>query len=213
MLKPRDLLTEIADLQEQVNINRRSSRATYNQTGTAITVPQSIVHSFTGSGDINGWQMAGWWNSGGTIYNKRAFIFAFVPANFIVTSATLVTKAMARYLTGWTNPPDGYYTIQQAKLYNMTNVNDAALDFPYASEYGILYGAASVSDISTAAWGGFWSPAANATVQIKSADVKQYLTVGQGVVFAVDSGTSTDNTTNKNACAMNFELTVVGYKS
>ena len=161
------------------------------------------------------WQRAGWWDYGGSVKNARAYVWAFVPSDVVIVSAKLDTKVMSRYLVGWQpiyGTPDGYYTIKSAKIYYAVgNTQQAYYDWPASGEsVGPIM--AGMADITTSLWGGPWNPAAGPTVVVRSNNVTSLVQPGQRIVFGVDSGTSTDSTNGKNAAAVQFELTVIGYR-
>jgi len=168
------------------------------------------VFSFISSGEYNGWQKAGWWTNGSFNENWEAFIFADIPANFEIDTATLITKSMPRYFfDGTANNP---YQIKQAKLYHITDALAGMLDYPASTPEKVIYSVASHTDVTTSKWGGVWTPTpALWTIETKSADVKSLLTPGQRVAFSVDSGLADDGT-QKNASLIQFELTITGYQ-
>ncbi|QQE80939.1 phage tail protein [Alicyclobacillus sp. SO9] len=165
--------------------------------------------TFESSGQYWGWSKAGWW-SGATNLNEKAYIFAYIPSNFVITAATLTTKAMPTY----ENDSSASNTWWQLTSGRLTQSQGSTALSGYMDEEGdphVIMN--SMSDITSSAWGSYWSPAATANViQTKSADVKNYLTPGGRTVFGVDSNASAPSG-NTMAALVQFELTVTGYKN
>jgi phage minor structural protein len=167
---------------------------------------------FESSGWYSGWQSAGWWDDGGGPQNFMALLFAYIPSNFVITSATLYTKAM---------PVKSYKDASTYQWFNVTNARLwTALGSDVLNMYGNGYGSAMVvtpqtkTEITSSAWGGKWNPGTSGVV-VKSADVLSYLTPGQRVFFGVDSGDSSPPSTQypQTGGMVQFELVVTGYKN
>lgn len=162
---------------------------------------------FVSQGYDFGWQRAGWWDEGGVTINDIAYLFGYIPPNFAVTAATLYTKIMP---VNWTQVDggSGWTTVSQARL-------KFGLDptgyyyYPYASEPSL--GLSGLSDVSSAVWGGYWSPNSSThTIQTKSADVTNLLSAGHRFVFSVDSANSSPSS---GYGLVQLELVVTGYKN
>lgn len=183
---------------------------TMNNTGIKLSNGATMVGGsgvlsqlvFQSGGMYQGWERAGWWSYASST-NLKAYIFAYIPSNFTITSATLITKAMPvdendASGTGWWN-------ITNARLTNGTGLNG----YYYMGGSSFVQ-MASMTDITTAAWGGYWNPTAH-TISTKNADVKSYLTPGQYTTFGVDSNDS--SSTNYAGSLIQFDLVVTGYKN
>lgn len=161
---------------------------------------------FTSSGDVNGWQKVGWWDNGGTQYNEEAYLEAYIPPNFTVTAATLYAKVMPVYFTTAGNTT-GWTTASQLGLQLGTDAG-GHYNYPAASEPSMSR--TSMTDVTTAEWGGTWSPnSGTQTIEIKSADVQSELAAGHRYTYGVVSQASANS--GYGLCQM--ELIVTGYKN
>lgn len=163
--------------------------------------------TFVSSGDFNGWQQVGWWGEG-TISEQKAYIYGYIPPNFVVESATLYTYSRPLRFRGWSGITDGYYHCPYIHLITYTDHRDAYLDYPFASEYTNMYRSSTEQILSGASWGGSWHPSGSKD-QVITASVTTRLQAGYPFVFGVKT-TAPFAQTNKSLIL--FQLSVTGYK-
>lgn len=163
--------------------------------------------TFVSSGELNGWQKAGWWGSG-TITDERAYINGYIPPNFEVVSATLYVYSRPLRFTGWNGISNGYYHCPFLHLITYSDYRDAYLDFPAASEYVNVYRNTTEQILSGASWGGSWHPTGSKD-QVITASITNRLQAGYPFVFGVKT---TAPYAEVNKSLILFELSVTGYK-
>lgn len=152
---------------------------------------------FTSSGRWSGWQDIG--NTGvGYAGRYKASLFTHIPDNFIITKATLTTySAPLRDVRN-----NSYHHAQNMRLYKTNTYNGARL----LAEDDVWFDYTTTgTDISSAVWGGAWSPSNTSNVQSKVADVTSHVQSGPNT-FYVD----TDSTARGGILLM--VLMVTGYQ-
>lgn len=171
--------------------------------------------TFVSSGELNGWQKVGWWPAGGAYEELRAYLHGYIPPRFEIVSATLYTYSRPLRFRGWSNIPDEYYHCPYLHLVTYGDYRDAYLDYPWASEYGMVYRSNTEQYITSATWGmGSWHPEGSKD-QVIAGDVVSRLRPGYPFVFEVRTTASFNlnnpmDETKKSLILM--ELSVTGFK-
>lgn len=170
------------------------------------------IFVFTSSGQFNGWQLVGTMGLGTpTIDSYQASVSVYIPSNFYAVRARLITKSAPSHITGWQQTDgiaDGYYHGRNLRLYVVAGDN-TIFEYPYASSYGIWYGAGG-NDITNATWGGSWSPTGN-SVQEKETLITDYLSPGYESVFMVQSIDNPSTSNKANFGVMKFDVIIEGF--
>lgn len=153
---------------------------------TQIISENGAINSFEFMTD---WQWVGMsyqYPSGG-----RPNITIPVPSNFVIQSAILETLVKSKYMHGFSGHSSGYYFPTGMKIYQASNDNDMHLDWGYSTEYFDVIGNSGRIDRTSALWGtSSWSPSGTSTIAIKTADIKDLLTVGGKQTFYIESSES-----------------------
>lgn len=176
-----------------------------DSSGNAVLGTDGVLSEFffQSSGANQGWQNCGWFEYSSAV-NSMALLFAYIPANFTITSATLYAKHLPYYendsIQKW------WFLTNGQLMYGQ----DAANAYYNGTVDGYVQ-VNNMTDITAATWGSYWNPTSH-TVAIQSCDVKAYLTPGQRVAFGVNSHDSAASSGQMSGYGQ-LELVVTGYKS
>ncbi len=169
-----------------------------------------MMYIFSSSGELNGWQKCGIWDEWDSVYKRACTLNIYLPSDLLIESGTLYARSMPSYMTGWENIPDGYYHPRNLRLYKSNAVDDGFLDVPAYSEYGVIFGQSSRTDITTAVWGSAWTPSGQG-IKEKSGDITSQLTAGQAHTFIVETSDSVTLGNSRYMGAMKLEIEVKGF--
>ena len=148
---------------------------------SAIITSQGLrtVYVYGSNGAWCGWDKMGLNDYDLQSYNSSVIVY--VPDNFTITKATLITKVMPCYRTN--DPrgaPNGYYFPRQLRLYTANLTSGVIWVDGYTIYETPEY--QTRDDLTTTIWGGEWTPTGT-TMRTKTANISSVLTAGHNVLL------------------------------
>jgi hypothetical protein len=169
-----------------------------------------MKYVFVSSGKMNGWEFAGTKLDIDGWINPETVLFVYIPSEFIIESAILHTKAMpTRLENDEYGAPDGFYHARELNLYKVNDDTDVHV-FVYDGHMYESPVTGSKTNITNDIWGAPWNPTGN-KVQIKSASVKDVLTIGGRTLLVVKSNIAGSSANARYASAIQMELEITGF--